>query len=189
MAKSKDNIVTHGLSGKVGNMLVFRQRAGKTIVGKVPVRKGIQPSDKQIAVLEKFQDGVIYAKSAIADPVTKAKYQACAVDGQTAYNLALADYCVAPEIKSIDVSNYNGGIGDTIIVKATDNFMVKGVKLSIQKLDGTMIEEGDALQDEQKVIEWVYTATVTNATPGNIKVVAQAHDLPGNITVKEQVLS
>ncbi|SDF09761.1 hypothetical protein SAMN05421825_1031 [Epilithonimonas hungarica] len=32
MAESKNNIITHGLSGKVGDLIVFRQRSGDTIV-------------------------------------------------------------------------------------------------------------------------------------------------------------
>jgi hypothetical protein len=35
MAKSKNNLVTHGLSGKIGDMLVFRQVGGETIVSAV----------------------------------------------------------------------------------------------------------------------------------------------------------
>jgi hypothetical protein len=31
MAKQRGNVVTHGLSGKIGGLLVFRQRAGQTI--------------------------------------------------------------------------------------------------------------------------------------------------------------
>ena len=41
MAKQTNNVVTHGLSGKVGDLLVFRQRAGKTVVGKAPVSRFI----------------------------------------------------------------------------------------------------------------------------------------------------
>ncbi|MDR1602299.1 MAG: hypothetical protein LBS42_07725 [Tannerella sp.] len=36
MAKQKGNVVTHRLSGKIGDLLIFRQRAGKTVVAKVP---------------------------------------------------------------------------------------------------------------------------------------------------------
>jgi hypothetical protein len=32
MAKSKNNAVTRGLSGKAGDLLVFRRRDGKTVV-------------------------------------------------------------------------------------------------------------------------------------------------------------
>jgi len=36
MAESKNNIITHGLSGKVGDLIVFSQRNGKTIVSRAP---------------------------------------------------------------------------------------------------------------------------------------------------------
>jgi hypothetical protein len=36
MAKSRNNVVTHGLSGLIGDLLVFRQRANKTIVANRP---------------------------------------------------------------------------------------------------------------------------------------------------------
>ena len=39
MAESKKNIITHGMSGKVGDIIVFSQRHGKTIVSKAPTRK------------------------------------------------------------------------------------------------------------------------------------------------------
>ena len=40
MAKQTNNVITHGLSGKVGDLLVFRQRAGKTVIAKAsPKRK------------------------------------------------------------------------------------------------------------------------------------------------------
>ena len=188
MAKSKNNVVTHGLSGKVGDMLVFRQRAGKTIVGRVPVKSTVEPSSKQLLVQEKFHDGAVYAKSAIANPATKAFYEAGAADGQTAYNRALADYCVSPEIKLVDVTGYAGAIGDLILVKATDNFMVKSVKVTIEKLDGTLIEKGDAVQDASNGIKWLYTATTVNAVVTGIKVIATASDVPGNTTQKEEVI-
>jgi hypothetical protein len=36
MAKQKGNIVTLGLWGKIGGLLVFRQVYGKTVVSKIP---------------------------------------------------------------------------------------------------------------------------------------------------------
>lgn len=36
IAESKNNIMKHGLSGTVGNLVVFRQRAGKTVVANMP---------------------------------------------------------------------------------------------------------------------------------------------------------
>lgn len=188
MAKFKDNVVTHGLSGKVGNMLQFSQRAGKTIVGRIPNRSGIIPTDKQEQVIEKFQEGAVYARTAMADPAIKALYEAGTPEGQSPYNVALGDYCSAPKIKLVDVTGYKGIIGDIITVKAIDNFMVKTVKVRIEKLDGTLIEAGDAVQDAMNGNKWNYTATVANAQISGIKVIAEARDLPGNITTKEELM-
>jgi hypothetical protein len=35
MAKQTNNVVIHRLNGKVGDLLVFRQRAGQTVVSKI----------------------------------------------------------------------------------------------------------------------------------------------------------
>lgn len=39
MAKAGDNIVTAGLGGKLGNLIVFRNLSGKTYVAKAPKKK------------------------------------------------------------------------------------------------------------------------------------------------------
>ena len=39
MAKQGYNVVTHGTSGKIGDLLVFRQRDGKTIISKIPQKR------------------------------------------------------------------------------------------------------------------------------------------------------
>ena len=36
MAESKNNVLTHGLSGKVGDLIVFRVRGNKTFVSSKP---------------------------------------------------------------------------------------------------------------------------------------------------------
>ena len=38
MAKIEENFSMQGMSGKVGNIFVYRQRGGKTIVAKTPHR-------------------------------------------------------------------------------------------------------------------------------------------------------
>ncbi|MDR3297292.1 MAG: hypothetical protein LBS94_03555, partial [Prevotellaceae bacterium] len=80
MATSKNNVVTHGLSGKIGDLLVFRQMGGKTIVSKVPEKSNVV-SDKQVAHRKRFQQAVIYAQGAVADPETKGLYEAAAKKG------------------------------------------------------------------------------------------------------------
>lgn len=86
MAKSDDNIVTKGLRGLVGKMLVFRQRGDKTVVASRP-KKSTKPfTPEQEAVKERFREAAAYAKSAISDPLTKAAYQEAAKPGQCCDN-------------------------------------------------------------------------------------------------------
>ena len=81
MAKQKNNVVTYGLSGKIGDLLVFRQVAGKTVVAKMPQQSG-KVSDKQKEHRKRFQQAVIYAKTAMSSPETGEQYRAGAKKGQ-----------------------------------------------------------------------------------------------------------
>ena len=47
MAHIKDNIVTEGMSGKLGNKIVFRNVGGKTIVAKRPIPSGKEDTEEQ----------------------------------------------------------------------------------------------------------------------------------------------
>ena len=91
MARSNKNVVMHKASGIIGDLLLFRQRFGKTFMGKIPERSGVL-SDKQKAVREKFVKAALFAKKALADPEISVLYDTRAGGGITAFNLALADY-------------------------------------------------------------------------------------------------
>lgn len=99
MAKSNNNVITHGLSGKVGDIIVFSQRGGKTIISKAPKKRTGEPSPKAKAQQEKFQQAVIYGKSIINDPTKKEQYS---VEGKSAFNVAVADLLNAPKIQEIN---------------------------------------------------------------------------------------
>ena len=83
MAKAGNNIVTTGLSGKLGNLIVFRNCGGKTLVSKAPLKREQEPTDAQQQHQQCFQEAVLYAKADIADP-----------DKKEAYNVA--DFLNAP---------------------------------------------------------------------------------------------
>jgi hypothetical protein len=187
MAQSKNNVVTFGLSGKVGNILVFRQRDGKTIVAKLP--KQPQPaSEKQVAMRKRFQQATIYAKNAIEATDTAARYAAEAKKkkGLTAYNVAVADFFHAPDIHTIDLSKYNGNAGDEIRITASDDFAVKSVHVQINNADGSLVEEGNASHEAGNV--WVYVAASLNENLDGDRIVVTASDLPGNIAAEERSL-
>jgi hypothetical protein len=62
MAKQKGNVVTHGLRGKVGDLLIFRQVDGETIVSKIP-ESSKTVSEGQKRQRKNFQKAIFYAKS------------------------------------------------------------------------------------------------------------------------------
>ena len=186
MAESKNNVVTHGLSGKI-DLLVFRQRGKKTIVTKAPVQSSQPPSTAQQGVRTKFQQAVIYGKSVGANPAQKAAYQEQAEEGQSFYNIAIADFFNAPDIEEINVAGYTGAIGSKIIVKATDDFEVSKVHVKIENGDGSLVEDGDAVADAIG-LNFTYTATVGNASLAGDKITVTAFDNPGNETESSKTL-
>jgi hypothetical protein len=187
MAKQKNNIITHGLSGKVGDLLIFRQKDGKTIVAKIPKKK-VKPSKKQLAHQKRFQQATIYAQISATDEVRAKLYAEAAKKraGLTAYNIAVADYLNAPNIKNVDLSTYTGTIGDKIYIVATDDFAVKSVHVRISYTDDSLIEEGEAVNTATNL--WTYTATTNNKELTGNKIVVTAYDIPGNQDTEEVIL-
>jgi signal peptidase I len=187
MAKQKGNVVTHGLRGKVGDLLVFRQRNGETVVSKIPeLPKKVTEGQKKHQKF--FQQATIYGKSVVADPQLKELYEAAAKKkkGITAYNVAVADFLNAPDIENVDLSAYNGAAGDEIRIIASDDFAVKSVHVSINNVDGTLIEEGYASQNVGNL--WIYVASKNNDSTTGDRIVVTASDIPGNITAEERSL-
>lgn len=179
MAESKNNIVTFGLRGLVGDMLVFKNRAGKTIVSRKPEVSSAPPSPQQIAVRQRFRDAVRYAKSIMAIPAAKAMYESMAKPGQSAFNLAMADVWKAPEIKDVVVTAYTGQPGSKVMVNVIDRFWVESVTVTITSPAGVVIETGQAVMQENGS-DWLYTATTLNNTLDGTMVAAVAKDRPGN---------
>lgn len=187
MAKSKNNVVTHGLSGRIGDLLVFRQRGGKTIVSKMP-QHSAKESDNQKKHRKRFQQAVLYAKVAIVSPENGEQYKtSSAKKGKTAFNVAVADFFNAPDIEQVDMSGYTGHPGDMIHIRVTDDFKVETVFLRISNADGSLVEEGNAVPDPSGYL-WTYTAVASNDNLSGDKILVTASDMPGNISMEEQTL-
>jgi hypothetical protein len=188
MAKQERNVVTYGLSGKIGDLLVFRQRDGKTIVSKVP-QMSKTPSEKQKEHQHRFRQAIIYAQAAVHSPETKDVYEsaAAAKRGRTPFIAAVADFLNAPGIHLIDLSGYTGQAGDTIRIEVSDDTLVKDVIVSIINANGSPVEEGAAQADVSGHI-WTYTATETNDNLEGDKIVVSIHDFPQNVSKEEKIL-
>ncbi len=179
MAQVKKNIVTEGLSGKLGGRIVFSNRGGKTIVSVMPEKSDQPRSDAQKAQQRKFVAGVTYAKKAVQDPTLKEAYQMKAKEGQGAYHVAVNDYLNAPDIESVDLTAYTGKRGEALLITAVDDYSVASVEVLIHQADGTLFEQGAAVPQENGS-QWAYTTQKADTSIKGKSITVRVKDLPGN---------
>ena len=175
MARVRKNIAMQGLTGILGDQFVVRtDKAGRTIVGTKPTfKENREFSEAQMTHLEDFREAVKYAKSAKELDIYVKKAEGTP---QNAYNIAVADWFNAPQVKELDVTAWNGQPGQTIRVKAMDDVKVDKVNVLISDANGEVLEQGPAEPVDE--LWWAYTTTTQ--TTGSPKVVATARDLPGH---------
>ena len=175
MAKSLNNIVMHGASGKLGNQIVFRQgKGGQTIIAVKP--SGVKNfSPTQEAHQEAFRHAIAYAKSAKDEVIYITKAQGTVF---TPFNAAVADWFNKPQVLEIDASNWTGEAGEIIRIKAQDDTMVAQVRVVIHATSGTTLETGNAVQADG--LWWQYTTQVPTSGDPNTHITVTAQDLPGN---------
>lgn len=184
MAKVKLNPVLEQVHGKVGD-LIFKKYQDRTIMARKP--EVTQPNTPaQQAVKENFRLAALYGKTVLADPTAKAAYTAKAKEkGQPAFALMLADFLNAPVVDEIDLSDYTGKTGDTIKVRAHDDFQVTGVQVRVRDTNGTVLEQGAASLAGVDGI-WNYTATVDLTANQPVVIEVDATDQPGHKGTKTQ---
>ncbi len=189
MAHANNSIITGKFRGLLGKELVFREWAGKTIVSKAPRPRKGKPTPEQSKTQEIFLMGTRYAKAIVngADPTLTEAYMAALKPRQNLYSRALQDFMTPPEIIGIDARGYKGMEGDTIIVRAKDDFKVTGVKLEIFAADGSLLEEGEAVSDIYDLY-WTFTVTRNNNLLTGTVIKATATDCPNNEGILEVVL-
>ncbi len=187
MAKVADNIILKGLTGMIGDMLVFRQLNGQTVVSAKP-KKPTSRTQKQQEGQERFKRAVAYAKASMVQPHLKELYTSGISARRTsAHQVAIADYLNAPCIEDINASHYKGDVGNTIAIRATDDFRVVSIQVAIHTPDGELIEEGAASCNTEGDI-WIYTTSLPNPSYTNCQVTVTASDIPGNKTEKTLAL-
>ena len=187
MAKVAKNVLTRGLSGKVGNLVVFRNKGDETLLTSAPGKRTRPMTESQLEHIQMFREAVIYAKSVNADPARRAEYQPGTKNGLSVYNLAVADFMKLPIITEMDISEYTGQSGQKIQVRATDNFRVTEIRVAILKADGTAVESGIASAHENG-LDWIYTATLANSSLTGGRIVATARDHPGHEVQMSQMI-
>lgn len=176
MAKVRQNIIIHGLSGSLGDQLVIKQdKAGRTIVSSKPAFNPKREfTNLQKSHQDSFREAVAYGLSAQNNPLYAQKAEGTP---KSAYNIAVADWFHAPEVLELDLSAWTGQIGQLIRIRAMDDVQVIKVTVAITNPQGAILEQGAAIQVDG--LWWEYTATV--AVTGSLKVLASAQDLPGHL--------
>ena len=183
MAKVKNNLVIHGLSGMLGKQLVIRRaKNGQYIVSAAPNQPKQELTEAQKEHREKFRQAVLFAKGAQKNP----EYQEAAdTRGVSAYNVAIADFLHPPEIQKIDLSQYQGKADETITITAVDDVKVQTVGVMIVNDDGTLVEKGAAVVGDSMTNQWRYT-TKNAASSASVKIVVDVADLAGQVAEVSQ---
>jgi len=184
MTKARMHPALLEFRGAMGDML-FRKQNGKVYVSIKPDMNGVQPSPAQAAHRERFRDAVDYGKTAMADSDLRKMYEQAAKEkGTPVFALIVADFLNVPSIRDVDLSAYNGQVNEVIKIKASDDFGLVSVRVTITDAQtGNPIESGDAFEIAPGAGLWLYnsTAAVSAGTTMNINVIAT--DRPGGTAV------
>jgi hypothetical protein len=90
MGLIRDNYITMGISGKVGNLCVFKRINGQTFMTKIPDRSNVVYNKEQLEFREIFAKASKFASEIVNDPVKKAAYPR--QGARSVYHSALADF-------------------------------------------------------------------------------------------------
>lgn len=180
MANITENLLVKRARGNVGKQFVYRTEDEKTHIVSMPKTTQREPNENEIAVRDSFAAATRYGRGALASSEFGAAYKKKAGSAKKALGIAVKDYLTPPKVHTINALAYNGTPGSIIVVKASDDFKVAGVRVSIRSAAGTVIEEGSAVQNTIDANLWKYTATQTNSTLAGSVISAVATDIPGN---------
>ena len=174
--------LTPNLKDVTGSMdkWIYRRFEGRTIIAE-KVKSTKPPTASQLVHRDRFKEAADYAKAVYRDPVRRAVYadRVRARGRTTVFATILADYFNLPQVKEIELGYYNGHVGDLIRVKATDDFEVVSVKVTIKDQSGNVLESGLATRADT---DWVYHAQTAVPRDQNLLIEAEAKDRPGHET-------
>ncbi len=171
MAKTAKNVLTRGSSGSIGNLVYRVMPDGSTYISRKHdfSRRKLSPAQKEHH--ERFRRASAYANEASKSQPIYAQLAKGTV--LSPYNVAMADWFHPPVIRQIEAKE--GGL----LIWATDNIMVAGVRIVILDEQGKVIEEGEASCREVDGL-WEYVPAARG------RIVVEARDLAGNV-VREEI--
>jgi hypothetical protein len=180
MAVSKNNPLTHGASGMIGDTVVFRTWNGKTFMYNRP-KKPTRQSEAQKENRLKFKMATAFAKRMMKDLSKKEEYVKIAREMKlpNAYTAAITEYMRKPEISRVDTSAYSGMEEQEIkVVARKEGFEVEVVEVIIINSKGEVVEQGKAVKKESE--EWIFKSTRTIENPESFSILVRARERTGN---------
>jgi hypothetical protein len=184
MAISKNNPLTKGASGMLGGTLVFRSWNGKTYMSNRP-KKPTKESLLQKGNRQKFRLATEFAKRMMKEPARKAEYKQKALElGLTnAYTAAITEYMRKPDIKEINIEDFEGKQGDLLAVEVSKKgFGVSAVEMVIKDSSGNVEEQGNFTNEKNNV--WIYRVSSTLEQNDTYQILARVRERTGNIYEK-----
>jgi hypothetical protein len=179
MANIYGNAFFRGLTGAFSDQFItYETHTGKKIITRKPL---FDDTRDYVESMQASQAAILEATTYANFSKTQDVYLEKELEtGVTAYNLAIADWFVAPKVLEINVDRWMGKIGQRIRVKARDNVKVARVTLVIRDSQGNVQETGAAVQSEEGSAWWNYTTRSLIPLIPFPSVQAIAFDLPGN---------
>ena len=178
------NALTDGISGKVGGLVFRKQPDGSpTVIAAAPKPQNRKPRRGEAANQQRFREAVDYGNRVKADRVLRPLYAARQTAKlRSAYHVALADARNPPRVEEYAAPALPLAPGQTIQVRATDDFEVTRVGVRLEAPDGTLLEEGEAVASTAaNPDDWWHYAVRGTVERGS-RLVATAWDRPGNAT-------
>jgi hypothetical protein len=171
MAISKNNPLTKGASGMIGNTVVFRSWNGKTYMYNRP-SKPKKESRLQKENRTKFSRAVAFSRQMMGIPEKKAEYAAIAKRENlpNAYTAAVTEYMRKPEIVEVDPFSREKEIK---VVARKKGFELQEVEVILIGENGEVIEEGKAIKGLGD--DWSFS-TVKAFKPETMQLVVKARD-------------
>jgi hypothetical protein len=173
MAKVNFNPWLDDVRGAYGR-LVFRKRYGKVNVSRKAAPSELPSTAAQTAHRLRFKEAAAYAGAVMKDALLRQPYLVAAKARNTnPFGLALADFMGLPKVTEVDLAEYHGQVGDPIRVRASDDFGLVAVTVTIRTEAGATVEQGLAVNEKGI---WVYRATTVAPVDQTLIIEAGAKD-------------
>ena len=168
-----------GISGAMGEMVFADHKKKGTTVAYM--KKDLPRTEAQIATTKRLAAGPRYAKRALANPVKRELYETIAeIKDIPAYIAAVMDYFSVPTFEPLDLTEYKGQVGDTILIEAVHDIGLASVYVELIGND-EVLEQGSADETSLCSGDWVYTTTTSVPDGIQISIRVTGTDYTGKV--------